>query len=187
LARNCPSCGNSEAPGSNFCSKCGASFHLTGAVHASPKLVPGLSPRATFAERSHLTVMFCDLVGSTALSVQLDVEDFHELIATYQKRVAEIVTRFGGFVARRVGDGVLVYFGYPNAEEDDPEQAVRASLALVDGVGARNRFRCASALPRASWSSAISSDRGASTTRRFWARAQISPRDFKPWPDPTRS
>jgi class 3 adenylate cyclase/predicted ATPase len=134
LALNCPSCGNSEAPGSNFCTKCGASFHVTSGVPASPELAPSLSPRATFAERSHLTVMFCDLVGSTALSVHLDVEDFHELIATYQKRVAEIVTRFGGFVARRVGDGVLVYFGYPNADEDDPEQAVRASLALVDEI-----------------------------------------------------
>ena len=113
LALNCPSCGNSEAPGSNFCTKCGASFPVTSGVPASPELAPSLSPRATFAERCHLTVMFCDLVGSTALSVHLDVEDFHEVIAAYQKRVAEIVTRFGGFVARRVGDGVLVYFGYP--------------------------------------------------------------------------
>src|SRR5260370_13067535 len=79
--------------------------------------------------------MFCDLVGSTALSVHFDVEDFQEVIATYQNRVAEIVTQFGGFVARRVGDGVLVYFGYPNADEDDPEQAVRAGLAVVEAVG----------------------------------------------------
>src|SRR5690348_3354932 len=76
LALNCPSCGNSEAPGSKFCSKCGASFHVTSIVQGSPELAPGSSPRATFAERSQLTVMFCDLVGSTALSVQLDVEDF---------------------------------------------------------------------------------------------------------------
>jgi len=135
LALRCPSCGNSEAPGSNFCTECGASFHVTSGVPVSPEPAPGLSPRAVLAERCHLTVMFCDLVGSTALSVHLDVEDFHEVIAAYQKRVAEIVTRFGGFVARRVGDGVLVYFGYPNADEDDPEQAVRASLALVDGIG----------------------------------------------------
>ena len=94
-----------------------------------------MPPRAVLAERCHLTVMFCDLVGSTALSVHLDVEDFQEVIAAYQKRVAEIVTRFGGFVARRVGDGVLVYFGYPNADEDDPEQAVRAGLAVVEAVG----------------------------------------------------
>ena len=115
------------------------------AYPASPELAPSITPRAVFAERLHLTVMFCDLVGSTALSVHLDVEDLHEVIAAYQKRAAEIVTRFGGFVARRVGDGVLVYFGYPNAEEDDPEQAVRASLALVEGIGSlgesASRFR----------------------------------------------
>jgi len=94
-----------------------------------------MPPRALLAERCHLTLMFCDLVGSTALSVHLDVEDFQEVIGAYQRRVAEIVTRFGGFVARRVGDGVLVYFGYPNADEDDPEQAVRAGLAVVEAVG----------------------------------------------------
>ncbi len=136
LVLNCPSCGNNEPPGSNFCTKCGASFPVTGGVPTSPGLAPSLSPRTTFAERCQLTVMFCDLVGSTALSVHLDVEDFHEVIAAYQKRVAEIVTRFGGFVARRVGDGVLVYFGFPNTGEDDAEQAVRASLALVDGIAA---------------------------------------------------
>ncbi len=135
LVLSCPSCGNTAPPGSNFCALCGASFHVTSPVSASPALAPGLSPRATSAERSQLTVMFCDLVGSTALSVHLDVEDFHEVIAAYQKRVAEIVTRFGGFVARRVGDGVLVYFGYPTRDEDDQEQAVRAGLALVDGIG----------------------------------------------------
>ncbi|WP_423959138.1 AAA family ATPase, partial [Bradyrhizobium sp.] len=79
--------------------------------------------------------MFCDLVGSTELSVHLDVEDLQELIGAYQRRVAEIVTRFGGFVARRVGDGVLIYFGYPNADEDDPEQALRAGLAVIEAVG----------------------------------------------------
>ena len=135
LALSCPSCGNSEPPGSKFCTKCGASLHqVTSGIVVSPGLAPVVS-RATFAERCHLTVMFCDLVGSTALSVHLDVEDFHELIGTYQKAVAAIVTRFGGFVSRRVGDGVLVYFGYPNANEDDPEQAVRASLAVVEGIG----------------------------------------------------
>ena len=134
LVLSCPSCGNSEAPGSKFCAKCGASSLGRAAFSKSPTRSKP-SPRTTLAERCHLTVMFCDLVGSTALSVHLDVEDFHEVIGAYQKRVAEIVTRFGGFVARRVGDGVLVYFGYPNADEDDPEQAVRAGLAVVDGIG----------------------------------------------------
>jgi len=135
LALSCPSCGNREAPGLKFCAKCGSSLAGATATLASPELAPSMPPRALLAERCHLTVMFCDLVGSTALSVHLDVEDLHEVIGAYQKRVAEIVTRFGGFVARRVGDGVLVYFGYPNADEDDPEQAVRAGLAVVEAVG----------------------------------------------------
>jgi class 3 adenylate cyclase/predicted ATPase len=79
--------------------------------------------------------MFCDLVGSTALSARLDPEDLREIIAAYQKRVAEVVAGFGGFIARYMGDGVLVYFGYPQAHEDDAERAVRAGLGAIDAVG----------------------------------------------------
>lgn len=86
------------------------------------------------AERRQVTVMFSDLVGSTALSAQMDPEDLREVIAAYQKCVAEAVRRFGGFVAKYMGDGVLVYFGYPKAHEDDAERAVRAGLAVVDSI-----------------------------------------------------
>src|SRR6266480_7291965 len=86
------------------------------------------------AERRQLTVMFCDLVGSTALSAQLDPEDLRELIGLYHVGVTETVTRFNGFVAKYMGDGVLVYFGYPKAHEDDPQQALRAGLAVVDAI-----------------------------------------------------
>jgi class 3 adenylate cyclase/predicted ATPase len=85
-------------------------------------------------ERRQFTVMFSDLVGSTALSVRLDPEDLGEIFSAYQNFVAETVGRFGGFVARYMGDGVLVYFGYPLAHEDDAERAVRAGLALVGGL-----------------------------------------------------
>jgi class 3 adenylate cyclase len=88
------------------------------------------------AERRQVTVMFSDLVGSTALSARMDPEDLREVISAYQKCVAETVQRFGGFVAKYMGDGVLIYFGYPQAHEDDAERAVRAGLALVAGVGA---------------------------------------------------
>src|SRR5258708_29182121 len=88
------------------------------------------------AERRQVTVMFSDLVGSTALSVHMDPEDLREVISAYQKCVAEAVHRFGGFVAKYMGDGVLVYFGYPHAHEDDAERAVRAGLALVAAVSA---------------------------------------------------
>jgi class 3 adenylate cyclase len=88
------------------------------------------------AERRHVTVMFADLVGSTALSVRMDPEDLREVISTYQKCVAETVRRFDGFVAKYMGDGVLVYFGYPHAHEDDAERAVRAGLEMIIAVSA---------------------------------------------------
>ena len=88
------------------------------------------------AERRQVTVMFSDLVGSTALSARMDPEDLREVISAYQKCVAETVRRFGGFVAKYMGDGVLVYFGYPQAHEDDAERAVRAGLELIGAVTA---------------------------------------------------
>jgi class 3 adenylate cyclase/tetratricopeptide (TPR) repeat protein len=87
------------------------------------------------AERRQLTVMFCDLAGSTALSTRFDPEDLRELIGAYHRCVAETVARFAGFVAKYMGDGVLIYFGYPEAHEDDAERAVRAGLAAIDAVG----------------------------------------------------
>jgi class 3 adenylate cyclase len=90
------------------------------------------------AERRQVTVMFCDLVGSTALSARMDPEDLREVISAYQKCVTETLRRVGGFVARYMGDGVLVYFGYPEAHEDDAEQAVRAGLELIAAVTALN-------------------------------------------------
>jgi class 3 adenylate cyclase/predicted ATPase len=108
---------------------------LAGAASTTPQLVskPESSPRDE-AERRQVTVMFADLVGSTALSTGMDPEDLREVISAYQKCVAETVHHFGGFVARYVGDGVLVYFGYPHAHEDDAERAVRAGLELITVV-----------------------------------------------------
>ena len=94
-----------------------------------------IAPHDT-AERRQVTVMFSDLVGSTALSARMDPEDLREVISGYQKCVADTVGRFGGFVAKYMGDGVLIYFGYPQAHEDDAERAVRAGLELVAAVGA---------------------------------------------------
>ena len=95
------------------------------------------APRPTdTAERRQVTVMFSDLVGSTAMSARMDAEDLREVISAYQKCVTETVERFGGFVAKYMGDGVLIYFGYPQAHEDDAERAVRAGLELVGAVSA---------------------------------------------------
>jgi class 3 adenylate cyclase/predicted ATPase len=87
------------------------------------------------AERRQLTVMFCDLVGSTELSARLDPEDLREVIAAYHRAVTDVVRSFDGFVAKYMGDGVLIYFGYPRAHEDDAERAVRAGLGVIDAVG----------------------------------------------------
>src|SRR6516165_7482023 len=101
------------------------------ALPPAPASKPVPEPAARLeAERRQVTVMFCDLVGSTALSARLDPEDLREVIGRYHACVTQTVTRFDGFVAKYMGDGVLVYFGYPQAHEDDAEQAVRAGLAL---------------------------------------------------------
>jgi class 3 adenylate cyclase len=102
------------------------------AAEASPPPAPALETIGE-AERRQLTVMFCDLVGLTALSVRFDPEDLRDVIGAYQRCVANIVARFAGFVAKYMGDGVLIYFGYPEAHEDDAERA--AGIAVIDAVG----------------------------------------------------
>jgi class 3 adenylate cyclase/predicted ATPase len=108
-----------------------------GARRAAVEEVPAASrANATAeAERRQLTVMFCDLVGSTPLSTRFDPEDLREIVGAYHRCVTDTVGRFGGFVAKYMGDGVLIYFGYPEAHEDDAERAVRAGLAVIDAVG----------------------------------------------------
>src|SRR5205085_2794305 len=90
------------------------------------------------AERRQLTVMFCDLVGSTQLSAQLDPEDLHHVIQSYQQTAAEVIAHYDGYVAQYLGDGLLVYFGYPQAHEEDAQRAVRAGLDLLDAMGPLN-------------------------------------------------
>src|SRR6202522_3154638 len=101
---------------------------------SSPSATPVSGPKADAAERRQLTVMFCDLVGSTAMSPRLDPEDMRGVIAAYHKCCASLIERNGGFVAKYMGDGVLAYFGYPLAHEHDAERAVRAGLAIVDAA-----------------------------------------------------
>ena len=107
-----------------------------------PAVAPAEPEPQDSAERRQVTVMFADMVGSTALSARMDPEDLREVISAYQKCVAETVRRFGGFVAKYMGDGVLVYFGYPQAHEDDAERAVRAGLELVAAVSGLKTPRC---------------------------------------------
>src|ERR1700719_417645 len=109
---------------------------LRGAAPTSPQPAFAEPKTRDTAERRQVTVMFSDLVGSTALSTRMDPEDLREVISAYQKCVAETVRRFDGFVAKYMGDGVLIYFGYPQAHEDDAERAVRAGLELIKAVTA---------------------------------------------------
>ena len=107
---------------------------VAAATATEPKVFePEPKPHET-PERRQVTVMFSDLVGSTALATRMDPEDLREVISAYQKCVAETVARYGGFVAKYMGDGVLIFFGYPQAHEDDAERAVRAGLELVAAV-----------------------------------------------------
>jgi class 3 adenylate cyclase/tetratricopeptide (TPR) repeat protein len=123
----CTACGTENLASKRYCSQCGASYEAaTGAIGDAP---------AAVAERRQLTVMFVDLVDSTELVVRLDPEDMHRAISDYHRCGVQVVTRFGGLVARYLGDGMLVYFGYPKAQEDDAERAVRAGLALADEIG----------------------------------------------------
>jgi class 3 adenylate cyclase/tetratricopeptide (TPR) repeat protein len=125
-------------PNAKFCAECGQK--LTAATRegatkraSSDTQSPPAQPGST-AERRQLTVMFCDLVGSTGLAARLDPEDMREIIGTYQRCCAEHIIKSGGFVAKYMGDGVLAYFGYPQAHEDDAERAARTALALAEAV-----------------------------------------------------
>src|SRR5829696_3144764 len=136
MPSSCPSCGSLNPSSAKFCGDCGAKLTSAG---ASTSLSPTPAPSTpavplSSAERRQLTVMFCDLVGSTALASRMDPEDLREIISAYHRCVAETVAQFNGFVAKYMGDGVLVYFGYPQAHEDDAERAVRAGLDLVEAV-----------------------------------------------------
>ena len=125
---NCPRCETQVEGHHRFCFQCG--FALLGLSST-----PASDHFEDSGERRHITVLFCDLVGSTALSSQMDPEDLGELMRGYQNAAAHAVGEFDGFVAKFLGDGVLAYFGYPRAHEDDPERAVRAGQAIIDGIG----------------------------------------------------
>jgi class 3 adenylate cyclase len=100
--------------------------------------LPHVAPLPLDAERRQLTVLFCDLVDSTALSSQLDPEDWRAVVRAYQETCAKVIARYEGHIAQYLGDGLLVYFGYPLAHEDDAQRAVRAGLGMVEAMGQLN-------------------------------------------------
>src|SRR5262245_13073141 len=158
LPRVCPQCQSVLPPEARFCMRCGHALAAVdypllpptsdftqpvaqqerGTIQAPSWAAPLAGTGVQEAERRQLTVMFCDPVGSTALAGQLDPEDWREVVRAYQAACAEVIGRFEGYIAQYLGDGLLVYFGYPQAHEDDALRAVRAGLGLVAAMGELN-------------------------------------------------
>ena len=142
LEQVCPACQHLSPSEAKFCMACGTSFlaQISLQVPGSQFQVPSSTqppvpnPQHPSAERRQLTVMFCDIVGSTALSTQLDPEEFREVIHAYQEVCAAAIARFAGHLAKYLGAAVLAYFGYPLAHEDDAQRAVRAGLEIVAAI-----------------------------------------------------
>jgi class 3 adenylate cyclase/predicted ATPase len=134
LRLRCSECGSDSAPTAKFCGECGVPLNAPIAAPSSKKA--RIQSRDVVGERRHLTVLFCDLVGSTEISARLDPEEWREIEADYHRVAAEAITRFGGYVAKYLGDGIMAYFGWPEAHDNNAERAVRAGLAIVDAVGA---------------------------------------------------
>jgi len=132
LVLSCRRCGTANAPDHKFCKKCGQPLLTTEAPLAESARSPGAP------ERRQLTVMFCDLVGSTDLAARLDPEILREIVRSYQEVCAAVIDRFDGHIAQYLGDGLLVYFGYPVAHEDDPQRAGRAALGIFAAMETLN-------------------------------------------------
>src|SRR5206468_827058 len=171
LIRACPSCGQEVSPRAKFCPACGTS--LTRQLPASQTLdssLQTLDSSRPEAERRQLTVIFCDLVGSTALSERLDPEELREVVRAYQEVCTQVISRYEGHIAQYLGDGLLVYFGYPVAHEDDVQRTVRAGLEIVEKIHA---------LGAPSSASAAEENRAATVrerpTDRLLTRAALSP------------
>src|SRR5919106_238083 len=154
LQRRCPQCGSENPARFKFCGACGTPLsgqpcgpqlspvdHQRGAPEAQPPRLtaPAVDRPQPEGERRQLTVLFCDLVDSTALATQLDPEELREVVRAYQRVCAEVIQRYEGYVAQYLGDGLLVYFGYPQAHEDDGQRAVRAGLGMMEAMGRLNQ------------------------------------------------
>jgi class 3 adenylate cyclase len=136
LPARCSNCNSNNAPGAKFCADCGTPLSAPAVSLVSEP--PPVRARTVAGERRHLTVLFCDLVGSTAIAAQLDPEEWRETVAGYHRTAAEAITRFDGHVAKYLGDGVMAYFGWPAAHDNDAERAARAGLAILDAIAKPN-------------------------------------------------
>src|SRR6266852_4824956 len=134
LGKPCPECAHENISEAKFCAQCAAPLDVTELIRVeAEQRDTGLT-----GERRHLTVLFCDLAGSTGIAAQLDPEEWRETVGGYHRAAAEAITRFGGYVAKYLGDGVMAFFGYPEAHDNDAERAVRAGLAILDAMSKLN-------------------------------------------------
>jgi class 3 adenylate cyclase len=152
LARTCPSCSHEVSPRANFCPECGTRLRTASPspslglsqtdrqreAQAAPLGPIGAERGAAEAERRQLTVLFCDLVDSTLLSGQLDPEELREVVQAYQAACAEVIQRYDGHIAQYLSDGLLVYYGYPRAHEDDARRAIYTDLGMIEAIGTLN-------------------------------------------------
>src|SRR5882672_8012984 len=132
LLMRCPRCNAENAPTAKFCGECGAPFDSSVGTPVSE--TESVRKSDVSGERRHLTVLFCDLVGSTAIAAQLDPEEWRETVAGYHRAAAEAIVRFDGYVVKFLGDGVMALFGWPQAHDNDAERAARAGLAILDAI-----------------------------------------------------
>jgi class 3 adenylate cyclase/predicted ATPase len=136
LGNRCPRCGSENPAGKKFCGDCGAALDSDSSVPVAAAATPPGTDAG--GERRHLTVLFCDLVGSTEIVGRLDPEEWRESVTDYHRAAAQAIERYGGHVAQYLGDGVMAYFGYPEAHDNDAERAARAGLAILDAISKLN-------------------------------------------------
>ena len=189
LPPRCPACGTAHPSAQKFCSECGRRLAPPTLDSEPPEAVSLTTPVSEIhpteqhsGERRHLTVMFSDLVGSTSLADRLDPEDLTLVIRGYQDACTQIIARLGGTIAQYLGDGILVYFGYPQAHEDDPQRAVLAALHIVATVPAMTiETGSGSVRPECS-------GRDSFWCRRCWrCRSWLATRTSGPWEGPRTS
>jgi class 3 adenylate cyclase/predicted ATPase len=136
LGTKCAACEALNQAGAKFCDECGAAL-IAGVFTKATAVQTALTSPAS-GERRHLTVLFCDLVGSTEIAARLDPEEWREIVASYHRAAAEAISRFGGYVAQYQGDGVMAYFGWPEAHDNNAERAARAGLAILAAISKLN-------------------------------------------------
>ena len=150
MVAKCPRCGANNKPGAKFCNECAAPLNASApaaaAVESRRNIKDGIA-----GERRHLTVLFCDLVGSTEIASHLDPEEWREIVREYHRAVAQAIERFGGHVAQYLGDGVMAFFGYPEAHDNDAERGARAALAILNAVSKLNKQPAAPQALCADW------------------------------------